>query len=253
MDGVRIHPVISRSHLCQEKKTASCIDIADGPTRRQIVDQIKEYWASGFHGVQLDLEPLPRYEDGQQALVTLLKEVNDAKGKNNPHQVLSLTGAALELQGEGAKYVSHPKKADAPPPYFWRRDFYAKILTHVDQVVVMGYDYAMTSASEYEGFTQWQTRQILALKEELRSQRQDTPEIIMGLPSFQVGRDALHDPKVENLQSGKNGVLKALGNDICPDGFGIAIFSDLSSSPKAYQWKLFNELQDFTLRSPKRN
>jgi hypothetical protein len=244
-EGVRIYSFISRRNICQDKITASCVDLTDSATRQQIVDEVKEFWASGFHGVQLDLEPLPRYDGVQQALVILLQEINGAKVKDYPDQVLSLASAALEPQGEGAKFVSNPKKPDSPPPYFWSRDFYAKIITLIDQIVVMDYDYALTSAPDYEGFTQWQTSQILAIKEELHSQHKNMPEIIMGLPAFQVGRDALHDPKVENLQSGKNGVLKALGNDICPEGFGVAVFSDLFTLPKAQQWKIFDKFPEF--------
>ncbi len=203
-----------------------CFNPSDEQDRHRLNRDASNLWSAGFHGVQIDYEPAV---SGDGTFLEILEHLRKTKPSG---KMLSVAGSFLALEGKEKDEIK-PSVKSGQSLLIWNRDYYAAVMSKVDQVMLMNYDTALRSEQDYIRFTDWQVRQLTRLASDAKI------ELQVGLPSNMKGRAGLYDRAAENLGAGIKGVQSALGSASCPEKVGVSIFNDASMNSEL--WKSFND------------
>lgn len=187
------------------------IDLSTTATVKAAAAAAARLAATGFDGVQLDLEPTPDDDSGYLALLEAIRSAFP-KGKR--------LGAATHL------IRPHPAAAE------WSPDFYARVARRVDQVAVMAYDTYAATPEEFRAIVAYQTEVALERSPE-------ATEILIGVPTYE-DRTERHTPEKEPPWAGFAGVADGFGRaDLSDRVTGWALYAHFTTNET--EWRLFRE------------
>ncbi len=180
------------------------LPVDDAAWRSTVVETIERLREEGFHGVQLNIEPL---EDHHPGYLELLSEVR----ARLPDDFM-LSQATRRAGPFGM----------APGPvaqWYWSEDFYRRTMALTDQSVLMAYDTKSDLDKLYVAFVRHQTSLLVRWACEQGSHR-----ILIGIPSYE-DVPLYSNPEVENIPNAVQGVRAALeelgtGSE-CFDGVAV--------------------------------
>jgi hypothetical protein len=185
------------------------IDLSQPDTVRAAAASVARLAATGFDGVQLDLEPTADSDEGYLALLDRIQTALPS-GK--------LLGAATHL------VRPHPAKAEWTPAYF------AEVAARVDQVAVMAYDTYAATPEEFQVNVAYQAE--IALR-----QSHASTEVLIGVPTYE-DRTERHTPETEPTWAGLAGVARGFGQaDLAGRVTGWALYAHFTTSEA--EWRLF--------------
>jgi hypothetical protein len=204
------------------------VDIAN-PDTRQAIGTTAAYFAGalGFDGVHYDIEPM--LNNGPH----LLDLLDVTRALLPPGKLLSISAPLWAPNAHMAEWL---RSAIGKGAGLWTSYYYAAIATHVDQLVVMGYNTAMPTGALYQMGIKLETQHIL---DAARSARHP-PEVLIGLPTYHENSFWFHD-NAENLANGLPGVVAGLNSDRDTHPFvGVAIYRFGLTTDS--DWNTYNRL-----------
>ena len=188
------------------------VDIANPDTRQAIATTAAHFaGALGFDGVHYDIEPMLNNSPHFLDLLDVTRSLLPA-GK--------LISTSAPLWAPDAHAAEWLRSTVGKGAGLWTSYYYAAVATHVDQLVVMGYNTAMPLGALYGMGIKLETQHIL---DAARSARHP-PQVLIGLPTYHDNSFWFHDG-AENLDTGLPGVVAGLNSDRDTQPFaGVAIY-----------------------------
>lgn len=188
------------------------VDLTDSDVRHAIAQTAAEFAGPlGFDGVHYDIEPMI---NNNRHFLDLLDETRNALP---PGKLLSISAPMWAPNAHATEWLRNTVGHGAG---LWTSYYYADVASHVDQLVVMGYNTALPVGPLYYVDIKQQTQHIL---EAARSARHP-PEVLIGLPTYHENGFWFHDA-AENLSNGIPGIVAGLNSDRDARPFaGVAIY-----------------------------
>ncbi|MHB8626333.1 MAG: glycosyl hydrolase family 18 protein [Aggregatilineales bacterium] len=181
-------------------------DLAD-PTIRQKVTAISAHFVHdlGFDGIHLDPETVT---SGDQNLIALLDETRNAIGSQ----------AILSLATEKIQPIL-PDQSFFSAHIGWSSQYYRQIAQHVDQIAVMAYDTGLPIEWLYREMVRFQ---VIGISQAVSG---TGVGVLFGVSTSQEATRT-HNPSVETIQNGLQGVIDGLNDlDSVPSAVsGISIY-----------------------------
>ena len=202
------------------------VDIDDPEIRTSIVETCEKLISeTGYAGIHYDIEPIP-HED--QAFLDLLQETREKIGEApisiatdewQPSLISDVVGVILEQEITS----------------YWETDYFQSTAEIADQIVVMTYDTSLSDPEHYEWLVE---QQVIYLSQMLAPAGK---ELLIGIPTYEDDKDSF-DPKVENMETGLNGVIAGLNNKrTTRDTFpGVAIYANWETDES--EWDVYEKL-----------
>lgn len=187
-------------------KDAYRITVAD--FCRQVVQNL------GFDGVMLVVEPV--ITNNNTDFLDLIRRVRSAIGED----VALAIAIPPDWTPEG---VDIPTSPDLQAGTAWDTDYKKRVaLQRPDQIVVLTYNSFLNTPQEYQ---EWMAYQVETYARTIAELNVDT-QILIGLPAYQPFLPA-HDERVENIESGANGVKIGLARagDFASNISGVALYA----------------------------
>lgn len=183
-------------------------DLAN-PTIRQKIAIMSAHLVHdvGFDGIHIDPETV---ESGDQNVITVLDETRNAIGTQ---AILSMATPMIQpILPDQSLFGIH---------IGWSGEYYRQIAQHINQIVIMAYDSGL--------HTDWLYRELLRFEVIGVSQvvGGTGADVLFGVPAA-TEASSTHDPAVENIQNGIQGVIDGL-NDYASAAnviSGISIYPD---------------------------
>ncbi|GAC1460523.1 MAG: glycoside hydrolase family 18 protein [Ktedonobacterales bacterium] len=228
LPGVRVLAWIGQVERASGAPPDQSVDLADSNVRNTIALTAARFAGPlGFDGVHFDIEPMinnnPRFLD-------LLDETRAALPAG---RLLSISAPMWAPNAHAAEWLRTTVGHGAG---LWTSYYYAAVASHVDQLVVMGYNTALPAGLLYRVDVKQQTQHIL---EAVRSARHP-PEVLVGLPTYHENGLWFHDA-AENLSNGIAGIVAGLNSDPDDQPFaGIAIYRYAVTSDA--DWTVYDRL-----------
>ncbi|MFN8531832.1 MAG: glycosyl hydrolase family 18 protein [Anaerolineae bacterium] len=166
----------------------------------------------GFDGVFLNAEPV---WNGDENFLSLLRTVRRTVGDN----VLISAAVPPDWSPIG---TGIPVPALIVPGTVWESDYKQNVALLVDQLVVMGYNSGLTTATDY---TQWMAYQVATYAETIDALSAGT-QVLIGIPTYDAEPPG-HDPQVENVITAIEGVKQGLqeAGDAKSTVRGVALYA----------------------------
>ena len=194
------------------------VNIADVKVRANIVREAR--WlidVCGFGGVQIDYEMC---EDGDTVFLHLLREMRAALPKDK------LLSVATPMWLPSAFHA-----------WGWSENYFAKVASNCDQIVVMGYDSALFFPRHYV----WLMRQQAIRVTRAVASGNARCRVLVGVPTYKDGGIS-HHLHAENLRMALKGVREGLTDERAKLAVfaGVAIFSNDSTTRE--EWQTYRNL-----------
>lgn len=201
-------------------KEAYRVTVAD--FSRQVVDNL------GFDGVMLVVEPV--IGNNNTDFLDLVRRVRSAIGED----VLLALAVPPDWSPEDADI---PKPIELPAGTAWDTDYKKRVaLLRADQLVVLAYNSYLRTPPDYQNWMAYQVETYATVIQELGIDTQ----ILIGLPAYQTTLPA-HDARVENIETGANGVKMGLARAGDSAGVisGVALYAlwDMTE----IEWELYKQ------------
>jgi hypothetical protein len=163
-------------------------------------------------GIQINIEPMP---SGNEPFLTLLRELRQALPD----------GKILSVAAYPPPTRWHPF-----PDVHWDEHYFQQVAAQVDQMAVMMYDTALRVPKLYQSLTSRWTQEVVTWAGET--------EVLLGLPAYDDAGVGYHDPRVENLKNGLQGLHAGLSHFAkLPANYqGIAIYCEWEMDPPEWAY-----------------
>lgn len=180
------------------------LDLNNRQWRHEVILSIARLRTMGFSGVHLNFEPV---QDGDAGYAALLKEIRE--------------------RFDSSFIISHATRRLVPSDrihplvkrHFWTRSYYAELIAHSDESVLMGYDTLLPLKKLYWKYISFQTRTLLTLAGPHENHR-----VRIGIPSYEHGKRS--NPRVENITTALSGVKDGVSRSGNAGNFGgISIYA----------------------------
>ena len=185
------------------------VDLDDPSVRKNMVNQaIIMTQMVGFDGIHYDIEPV---WDGDEGFIKLLEETREAIGEELKISVALaefIPGSVIWFFEEVHEFRFYSTEVN-----------YENVAEFADQIVVMTYDTSFDDQRLYEWLVAEQTIWVSELF------KNTGKEVFIAIPAYDDETEAF-DPKVENIETGLNGILDGLNNLRAEDESftGVAIY-----------------------------
>ncbi len=155
-----------------------------------------------FHGIHINIEPC---RTGNKEYLEMLDQVRNALPE----------GKVLSIAAFPPPTLFHPF-----PDVHWDENYYKKVCTRVDQVVVMMYDTSLRMQKAYKYIMGSWSKNVLIWS--------NGTDVLFGLPTYDDPGVGYHLPKVENLENSLLGIHEGLKSfDILPTNYqGVALYCE---------------------------
>lgn len=182
------------------------VRLDDPAWRRAFVAQAKALVDLGADGIQLNIEPMPAWQDGYLDLI------HELRASLGPDAII------------GVAAYPPPTPLHPFPDVHWSLDFLAEVCRVTDDVAVMAYDTALTTPAAYAALmTEW--------TDALGGRMADCTWR-MGVPTYEDDKP-WHRPDAETLAAAIAGIDAATA-----EPHGMAIYASWTTD--AAEWALFD-------------
>jgi len=213
---LRVLPWIGGLRIGYRRHREGTINLADLGQRQRIVAEVRGLVDEGFDGVHLNIEPI---DDGNDDFLALLRALRPALG---PGRLLSLS-------------ATRPGPFGIPiaPNFVWSPEYYARVASEADQLVIMAYDTAIPTPPLYRRYLAWATSQVTGA---LVSSGSDT-RVLMGVPTYE-DHGFMHRAGVETLDNALQGIVAGLRGLGAGGTFeGVALYAEWTTD--ADDWAVY--------------
>jgi hypothetical protein len=216
---LKVLPWVGGLRVGYRRQRQGSLDLADLGQRQRIVAECRGLIDEGFDGIHLNVEPV---DDGNVDLLALLRALKSAVG---PERVLSLS--AIKLGPVGLPMA---------PNFLWTPDYYARVASIADQIVMMSYDTGLPTPGLYQRYLAYAaataTRTLLGSRTRAR--------VLMGVPTYDES-GLMHRGSVETTEHALRGVIAGLRGLGAGGTFeGVALYAEWTTD--AGEWAVYERL-----------
>ena len=215
--GMKVLPWVGGLRVGWKRTRQGSVDLADLAQRQRMMAECRGLMDEGFHGIHVNVEPI---DDGNVEFVALLRALRTAIGED---RLLSISAV-------------HPGPVRLPfaPNFFWTPAYYERVGAVADQVVIMGYDTALPTATLYRRYVAWTATTITRRLEGSRAR------VLMGIPTYD-GAGIVHRAGVETTENALLGTiagLRGLGTGGTLEG--VALYAEWTTDVE--EWLTYDRL-----------
>jgi hypothetical protein len=182
---IKVLPWVGGLRVGYRRTRPGSIDLGDLVQRQRILAECRGLVDEGFDGVHLDVEPI---DDSNVEFLSLLRALRTAVG---PH-ILSLSAIR-----------PGPFAVPLAPNFFWTPEYYSRVASIADQVVVMTYDTGLPTRALYSRYVSYATAVVASRLSPSKAR------VLVGIPTYEeTGR--MHRAGVETPENALLGVVNGL-------------------------------------------
>ena len=222
---IKVLPWVGGVRVGYRRMRTGTVGLGDLGQRQRIVAECRGLVDEGFDGVHLDIEPV---DDGNVDYLALLRALRTAVGAD---RILSLSAIR-----------PGPFVLPFAPNFLWTPDYYARVASLADQVVVMTYDTGLPTAALYSRYVSYAT---LSVASRLSGSK---ARVLVGIPTYEeTGR--MHRAGVETPENALLGVvagLRGLGDRRSFEG--VALYAGWTTDEA--KWGIYERLWRGSRRTP---
>jgi hypothetical protein len=217
--GMKVLPWVGGLRVGYRRTRAGSVDLADLGQRQRIMAECRGLMDEGFDGLHVNIEPV---NDGNVEFLALLRAVRTAVG---PDRILSLSAIR-----------PGPFGLPVAPNFVWSPDYYSRVASIADQVVVMAYDTGLPTSNLYRRYVAYAagsvTRTLLRSREPAR--------VLMGIPTYDE-TGFMHRAGVETPENALLGIVAGLRGVGGGGTFeGIALYAEWTTDDS--EWGVYERL-----------
>jgi len=216
---IKVLPWVGGLRAGWRRVRAGTIDLDDLGQRQRMVAECRGLVDEGFDGVHLDIEPV---DDGNDEFLSLLQAVRTAVGEK------ALLSVSAIRPG--------PFRILVAPNFFWTPEYYARVGTLADQVVLMTYDTGIPTASLYRRYLAYAARHVT--EEMVRTKAR--ARVLVGIPTYDE-TGFMHRAGVETPENALLGVVAGLRGVGGGGTFeGVAIYAEWTTDDS--EWRTYDRV-----------
>jgi hypothetical protein len=215
---MKVLPWVGGLRVGTRRQRPGTLDLGDLGQRQRIVAECRGLIDEGFDGIHLNVEPV---DDGNDDYLALLRALRTAVGDHT----LSLSAIR-----------PGPFSLPGAPNFLWTPTYYGRVAATADQVVVMGYDTGLPTASLYKRYTAWAAATVTS---ELVARR-SRARVLLGIPTYD-DTSLMHRAGVETPANAISGIvsgLRGLGGGGTFEG--VALYAEWTTDTA--DWAVYERL-----------
>jgi hypothetical protein len=195
------------------------VSLDDLGQRQRIVAECRGLIDEGFHGIHVNIEPI---DNGNVEFLSLLRTLRTAVG---PEAILSLSAIR-----------PGPLSLPGAPNFFWTPDYYARVASVADQIVVMAYDTALPTPYAYRRYMAYAassaTRALVSSGSRAR--------VLIGIPTYDA-TGLMHRGDVETPENALLGIVSGLRGLGAGGTFeGVALYAEWTTDET--EWAAYERI-----------
>ena len=215
---MRVLPWIGGLRVGHKRMRPGTIDLADLAQRQRMVAECRGLIDEGFDGVHVNIEPI---DDGNVEILALLNALRTAIG---PDKILSVSAIRPA-----------PWSLPATRNFFWTADYYRRLASAVDQIVIMVYDTGLPTAALYQRYVAYASRFMTATLGAGTHAR-----VLLGVPTYDE-TGVMHRAGVETLENALRGVVNGLRGKGEGGTFeGVALYAEWTTEDA--EWAAYEDI-----------
>lgn len=214
---LKVLPWVGGLRVGYRRQSTGTVDLSDMGQRQRIVAECRGLMDEGFDGVHVNVEPVP---DGDADFLALLRALRTAIG-----------GGILSLS------ATRPGPLHVPiaPNFLWTPEYYIRVASEADQLVVMAYDTALPTPSLYRRYLSYAASSMTA-----NLARSSRARLLIGIPTYD-GRGLMHRADVENPENALTGLVAGLRGVGGGGTFeGVALYAEWTTDEE--EWATYERL-----------
>jgi hypothetical protein len=216
---IKVLPWVGGLRAGWRRVRAGTIELDDLGQRQRIVAECRGLVDEGFDGVHLDIEPV---DDGNDEFLSLLQAVRTAVGEKALLSVSAIRPGPFRLL--------------VAPNFFWTPEYYGRVGTLADQVVLMAYDTGIPTASLYRRYLAYAARNVT--EEMVRTKAR--ARVLVGIPTYDE-TGFMHRAGVETPENALLGVVAGLRGVGGGGTFeGVAIYAEWTTDDS--EWRTYDRV-----------
>jgi hypothetical protein len=216
--SMKVLPWIGGVRVGYKRMRPGTVDLSDIGQRQRVVAECRGLIDEGFDGVHLNIEPL---NDGNVEFLALLNAVRTAIGKSSILSISAIRPGPIGL----------PMTRN----FIWTADYYRRLATVVDQIVIMVYDTGLPTAALYQRYVAYAARFMTTTLGGHANAR-----VLLGVPSYDE-TGIMHRAGVETFENALLGVVHGLRGSAEGGTFeGIAIYAEWTTDED--EWALYEDV-----------
>jgi hypothetical protein len=218
---MKVLPWIGGVRTGYKRRRPGTVELGDLAQQQRMVAEVRGLVDEGFDGVHLDVEPV---DDGNDEYLALLRAMRTAVGRGRVLSVSAIRPAPVGL----------PRA----PNFAWSPDYYARVASTVDQLVIMAYDTALPTPSLYQRYVRWAARSVAGALDASGLEAR----VLMGVPTYEP-YTFMHRRGVETPANSLAGVVAGLRGLGAGGTFeGVAIYAEWTTDDAEWatyerQWR----------------
>jgi len=216
--NMKVLPWVGGLRVGYKRSRPGTIDLADLGQRQRMVAECRGLMDEGFDGIHVNVEPVANGDDDYLALLRALRA---AVGTG----ILSLSATR-----------PGPMAPAFAPNFFWTADYYARIASIADQIVIMSYDTGLPTAGLYQRYLAYAA--AASAGRLLRSKSR--ARVLMGVPTYDES-GLMHRASVETTENALRGVIAGLRGLGAGGTFeGVALYAEWTTDDE--EWAVYERL-----------
>ncbi len=211
---IRVLPWVGGLRVGYRRQRPGSVDLADLVQRQRIVAECRGLIDEGFDGIHLNVEPV---NDGNVEFLSLLRALRTAVG---PDRVLSISAIR-----------PGPLALPLAPNFLWTLDYYGRVASVVDQLVVMAYDTGLPTPALYRRYVAY------AASRSTRVLAGSRARVLMGIPTYDE-TGFMHRASVESPENAILGIVAGLRGAGGGGTFeGVALYAEWTTDQ--VEWAVY--------------
>lgn len=186
--GMKVLPWVGGLRAGYRRTRSGTLDLGNLGQRQRIMAECRGLIDEGFDGLHINVEPV---NDGNVEFLALLRALRTAVGEDHLISISAIRPGPLALP--------------LAPNFLWSLDYYARVATIADQVVVMAYDTGLPTPGLYRRYVSYAagavTRTLAG--SHLRAR------VLMGVPTYDE-TGLMHRARVESPENALLGIVAGL-------------------------------------------
>lgn len=216
---IKVLPWVGGLRAGYRRTRPGTLDLTDLGQRQRIMAECRGLIDEGFDGIHLNVEPI---DDGNVEFLALLRALRTAVGRD---RILSLSAIR-----------PGPFSLAVAPNFFWTPEYYSRVASVADQLVVMGYDTGLPTPGLYRRYVSYAASAVTQTLAESRSRAR----VLMGVPTYD-DTGLMHRAGVETPDNALLGIIAGLRGVGGGGTFeGVALYAEWTTD--AREWDIYERI-----------
>ena len=217
--GMKLLPWVGGLRIGYRRQRPGTVNLRDLGQRQSMAAECRGLIDEGFDGIHLNVEPV---DDGNDDYLALLRSLRTAVGSD---RILSLSAIR-----------PGPVEIPIAPNFFWTPDYYVRVASVADQIVVMAYDTGLPTAGLYKRYAAWAASTVTSRLVGHKSRAR----VLLGIPTYDE-TGLMHRAGVETPSNAVVGIvagLRGLGGGGTFEG--VALYAEWTTD--ADDWAVYERM-----------